>query len=807
LNTEDPSGTAYTIPGEPDFVLTAADNRIYQVTVSCKDARGLMIKGVSKGVSTCGGGTKNTARFTVYTSRPESWNFSEKDKFLFADHFMQELYPYNLNVGFDFNDNKQIDWRNAELFNFGGFDHLRLGMVYYNTSLIRYDNGDWDVDPNYQLPPFSDPITQKPIRDGAPRRPENPSGTASIGWGLGAIYNHPYHGGYLFVDIDGNGKMTYNDSLGLDVNGETFFYIFAEDIAYVGGLVGQNSYCNTADEANVSGNPPPTKTDPSIVYKRFNSMYSPDGIFFLDWEAFPNREIQIAPPQFKILHGETRVELGKNLINPDNYDLTYAIENHFIVQVTPADSRDLPIHQTSRVFVFGNQHQTVAYGDVYPSPTDPKIMETTITFTPTGLNEAIAYLGFYNKNKNYLTPPYDLKNTSTYTIMNLLPLDSSLGLAIEVLTEGPVYVLKDNVLTVRVKEVGTKAPVEGATVTIKGPGVSGSQKTNASGVAIFDIQASATGFILIEATKEDRVIGRDQVPVRESNDQPFIEIDPLPPCTNNPDVQITGITNPGNTVTLNGTIKATVKDDGSWSSPFTLKEGMNTIIAEARNAKGASVKASVSTILDTIPSEIFIDNPGELIDITEMTVTGRVEPDCQKITVNGIEAELVHDIFKAYHVPMKLGNNTITVHVTDQAGNASSKEAVFYVYHEIVIQMTIGNPEFSIDGEKQPQLSFPPYISNGRTMVPLRVISEAFGAGVEWNGTTKTVTITLGDTEIKMTIDQPIALVNGVETLLDAPPEIREGSTFVPISFIANTFGATVEWNANTQTATIRYKK
>jgi hypothetical protein len=807
LNTEDPSGTAYTIPGEPDFVLTAADNRIYQVTVSCKDARGLMIKGVSKGVSTCGGGTKNTARFTVYTSRPESWNFSEKDKFLFADHFMQELYPYNLNVGFDFNDNKQIDWRNAELFNFGGFDHIHRGLVYYNTTLVRYDNGEWDIDPNYQLPPFSDPITQKPIRDGAPRRPENPSGTASIGWGLGAIYNHPYHGGYLFVDIDGNGKMTYNDSLGLDVNGETFFYIFAEDIAYVGGLVGQNSYCNTADEANVSGNPPPTKTDPSIVYKRFNSMYSPDGIFFLDWEAFPNREIQIAPPQFKILHGETRVELGKNLINPDNYDLTYAIENHFIVQVTPADSRDLPIHQTSRVFVFGNQHQTVAYGDVYPSPTDPKIMETTITFTPTGLNEAIAYLGFYNKNKNYLTPPYDLKNTSTYTIMNLLPLDSSLGLAIEVLTEGPVYVLKDNVLTVRVKEVGTKAPVEGATVTIKGPGVSGSQKTNASGVAIFDIQASATGFILIEATKEDRVIGRDQVPVRESNDQPFIEIDPLPPCTNNPDVQITGITNPGNTVTLNGTIKATVKDDGSWSSPFTLKEGMNTIIAEARNAKGASVKASVSTILDTIPSEIFIDNPGELIDITEMTVTGRVEPNCQKITVNGIEAELVHDIFKAYHVPMKLGNNTITVHVTDQAGNASSKEAVFYVYHEIVIQMTIGNPEFSIDGEKQPQLSFPPYISNGRTMVPLRVISEAFGAGVEWNGTTKTVTITLGDTEIKMTIDQQIALVNGVETLLDAPPEIREGSTFVPISFIANTFGATVEWNANTQTATIRYKK
>ncbi|MDD4615377.1 MAG: stalk domain-containing protein, partial [Caldisericia bacterium] len=532
-----------------------------------------------------------------------------------------------------------------------------------------------------------------------------------------------------------------------------------------------------------------------------------DGVFFLDWEAFPNREVQIAAPQFKVLDGETRIELGKNLLNTTYYDLTYAVENHFIVQVTPADSRDLPIHENSRVFMFGNQHQTVVYGDVYPSPDDPKVMETTITFTPTGLNEAIAHLGFYNKNKNYLTPPYDLKNTSTYTLMNLVPFDASLGLHIEVLTEGPVYVLKDNVLTVRVKEVGTKAPVEGATVAIKGPGVSGSKVTNASGIATFDITASETGFILVEATKEGRIIGRDQVQVRESNDQPFIEIDPLPPCTNQPNVQITGITNPGNTVTLNGSIKATVNADGSWSSPFTLKEGMNTIIAEARNAKGASAKASITTILDTIPSEIFIDNPGELIDITELTITGRVEPDSQKVTVNGIEAEIVHDIFKAHHVPVKLGPNTFTVHAIDQAGNASSVEATFYVYHEVIIQLTIGNPEVTIDGETQDRLSFPPYISRGRTMVPLRVITEAFGAVIGWDGPSKTVTITMGDLEIKMTIDHPIALVNGVETQLDAPPEIREGSTFVPISFIATTVGAVVEWDAGTQTATIRYKK
>jgi hypothetical protein len=391
--------------------------------------------------------------------------------------------------------------------------------------------------------------------------------------------------------------------------------------------------------------------------------------------------------------------------------------------------------------------------------------------------------------------------------MNLVPFDAALGLAIEVLTEGPVQVEKDNVLTVRVKEVGTNAPVEGASVSIKGPGVSGSKKTDASGMATFDITATDTGIILVEATKEGRVIGRAQVPVGESNDRPFIHIDPLPPYTQNPQATISGITNPGNTVTLNGSIKAMVKDDGSWSGNVTLKEGLNTVIAEARNAKGESVKGSVSTTLDTTKPNIFIDNPGELVDVTEVTVTGRVEIECQKVTVNGIQAEVVHDIFKAYRVPVKLGDNTITVVAIDKAGNEATKEAVFYVYHEVVIQLTIGNAVPTIDGEKQTPLDFPPYIAKGRTMVPLRFIAEAFGAKIEWEGTTKTITLTFEDKVIVMVIDDPIAKVNNVPTKLDAPPEIQEGSTFVPISFIAFTIGAEVEWNAGIQTATIRYKK
>ncbi len=296
VNTEDPSGTEYQVPGEPDFVLTAADNRIYRITVTAKNAQGLLLKGVSKGVSTCGGGIKNTARFTPYSTRPASFDFTEKDRYLFAEHFLQDLYPYTLNVGFDFNDNGKVDWRNAELFSLGAFNHsqngslqITLGKVYYNTCLVMYDEesikGGWDVNPNPNLTP---PLT---------------------GWGLGAIYNSAHKGGYLFADIDDNARLDYHDSLGLDVNAQTTFYVFAEDLCWIGGLIGDNVYCNNPDEADVAGYPPPNKQDPATVEKRFHraqdsSDYNTnDGSFLLDWEALPNKEVQIGAPTLRVLKG------------------------------------------------------------------------------------------------------------------------------------------------------------------------------------------------------------------------------------------------------------------------------------------------------------------------------------------------------------------------------------------------------------------------------------------------------------------------------------------------------------------------
>ena len=765
INTEDPLKTVHKVTDNPDFLLTAGDNRLYKITITARDARGMLIKGTTDGVVSCGGGSRNTARFTPYTTRPSSWDFSERDKFLFAQHFMQELYPYNINIGFDFNDNGKIDWKNSELFIYGGMNNFYRGMVYYNTTNVMYEDLSWEVTVNPNLPPISDPITHKPTPNnpGSPIRGENPQ-FASVGWGLGSIYNNPYHGGYLFADIDKNGALDFHDSLGLDVNGQTTFYIFAEDLAYIGGLVGQNAYCNNASEADLAGNPPPSKTDPRYVDKRFNPLYSHDGVFFLDWEAFGDTEVTIAPPQLKVLDAETRIELDKDLLNKNNYDLVYSIENHMIVQVTPADPRDLPMREDGRVFLFGNQHQTAIYGNIKASQKDPKIMETTIHFTPTGLGEAIASIGFYNPNHSYLKQPYDLKNTSTYVLMDLLKLDSNLGLYLEVFTDGPVVVNMNNEIMVRVKEIGTMFPVEGARVKIEGAGVSGTKTTDKSGTVVFPIKANQVGIIKVEATKENRVIGRKEIRVIEDLSRPFIELDPLPPYTNKSEATVTGITNPGNTVLINGSINATVDDNGHFSAKVTLKEGLNTIIAEAKNSKGDAVKASISITLDTAPPDIFIDDPGYLVDVSEIEVTGRTEP-YSTVKVNGTPVTLTHDIFKGI-IKVNLGKNTITVESTDLAGNNSIKTRDIYVYHRITMKLTIDNPVITINDQPQPPLEYPPFILQGRTLVPVRIISEGIGANVEWNAAAKTVTITLGSKTIVMTIDKHEVFVNGKQILL-----------------------------------------
>ena len=87
-----------------------------------------------------------------------------------------------------------------------------------------------------------------------------------------------------------------------------------------------------------------------------------------------------------------------------------------------------------------------------------------------------------------------------------------------------------------------------------------------------------------------------------------------------------------------------------------------------------------------------------------------------------------------------------------------------------------------------------PRIINDRTMVPLRAIFEALGATVIWDGETQTVTSTKNHTTIILTINHSLMYVNGKGIVLDSPACLIDGRTLVPLRAVSEAFGTDVEW-------------
>lgn len=85
-------------------------------------------------------------------------------------------------------------------------------------------------------------------------------------------------------------------------------------------------------------------------------------------------------------------------------------------------------------------------------------------------------------------------------------------------------------------------------------------------------------------------------------------------------------------------------------------------------------------------------------------------------------------------------------------------------------------------------------VEDGRTLVPIRIISEILGAKVDWADTTKTVTITEGDNIVSLQINNSVAKINGVNKILDVPAKIINSKTYVPLRFIVEALDAEVQY-------------
>jgi hypothetical protein len=123
------------------------------------------------------------------------------------------------------------------------------------------------------------------------------------------------------------------------------------------------------------------------------------------------------------------------------------------------------------------------------------------------------------------------------------------------------------------------------------------------------------------------------------------------------------------------------------------------------------------------------------------------------------------------------------------------------------IVLQVGSATMTVNGSSQtidapPELN-PKY---SRVFLPIRALIEAMGGSVAWDSDSQQVTVTLGVTKIVLTINSSDATVNGNSVTMDVNPYISSsGRTMLPLRFITENLGCQVGWDGPSQSVTINY--
>lgn len=125
---------------------------------------------------------------------------------------------------------------------------------------------------------------------------------------------------------------------------------------------------------------------------------------------------------------------------------------------------------------------------------------------------------------------------------------------------------------------------------------------------------------------------------------------------------------------------------------------------------------------------------------------------------------------------------------------------------DVVVSLQLDNPIMEVNGvetEIDARRGTAPTVQNGRTLVPIRAMIEAFGGSVAWDGASSTVSLAMDDDTVKLVINSDIAYFNNSVHNLDSAPRIINGRTMLPIRFVAESFNLGVAWDGDTRTVTV----
>src|SRR5215469_6782760 len=111
-------------------------------------------------------------------------------------------------------------------------------------------------------------------------------------------------------------------------------------------------------------------------------------------------------------------------------------------------------------------------------------------------------------------------------------------------------------------------------------------------------------------------------------------------------------------------------------------------------------------------------------------------------------------------------------------------------------------PTILVDGHTV-QTDVPPVVIDGHVLVPLRGVFERFGADVEFDAAENAAIAQRNGTTVKVVVDNPIGWVNGARVALETPAREIAGRIEVPLRFVAEALGVSVDYDASSNTVVI----
>ena len=214
----------------------------------------------------------------------------------------------------------------------------------------------------------------------------------------------------------------------------------------------------------------------------------------------------------------------------------------------------------------------------------------------------------------------------------------------------------------------------------------------------------------------------------------------------------------------------------------------------------------VSIIPEPLPITVNLKDNTTVYDAI-FDLSGRADPKA-KLFIKGKIANLDSDGYFKTTVGVPVGNSIIDIKAYDTDGNLQElKLTVNYLTNFLKMELKVDSKIVFINSKEWPyELDVPPKIYNNRTYVPLRFLSETIGAEVFWEPTEKKITYKKGGTTIELWIGKKIVKINGKEHQIDSEPFIENGRTLVPLRFITEPLGAEVIWNEKDRSITLNFK-